>query len=188
MKRQKDKENFNVLINHKKTTWAYFKQLLSKRQRNLHNSVLLESSLKIKEDTGSFTLISQTWTFCMRAERGWVRPFPGWSTVGVRWNLCCLQVYSLTLWAKQRAKSHSVHLCSLLPLCHTPLSPTVILSNSLLISSQPSFYLLPLFSSVSVTNIFHFLKVIRRSQLTGVVKAGEGRPSSVSLSLTSFTS
>lgn len=78
---------------------------------------------------------------------------------------------------------HSVHLCSLLPLCHTPLSPTVILSNSLLISSQPSFYLLPLFSSVSVTNIFHFLKVIRRSQLTGVVKVGEGRPSSVSLSL-----
>lgn len=112
MKRQKDKENFNVLINHKKTTWAYFKQLLSKRQRNLHNSVLLESSLKIKEDTGSFTLISQTWTFCMRAERGWVRPFPGWSTVGVRWNLCCLQVHSLTLWAKQRAKSYTVSTCA----------------------------------------------------------------------------
>lgn len=186
MKRQKDKENFNVLINHKKTTWAYFKQLLSKRQRNLHNSVLLESSLKIKEDTGSFTLISQTWTFCMRAERGWVRPFPGWSTVGVRWNLCCLQVTPLHCEQSSMPNHTQCHLCSLLPLCHTPPSPTVILSSSLLISSQPSSYLLPLFSSVAVTNIFHFLKVIRRSQLTGVVKAGEGRPSSVSL--TSSTS
>lgn len=78
---------------------------------------------------------------------------------------------------------HSARLHFLLPRCHTPPSPTVVLSNSLLISSQPFFYLLPLFSSVAVTNIFHFLKVIRRSQLTGVVQAGEGRTSSVSHSL-----
>lgn len=78
---------------------------------------------------------------------------------------------------------HNVHLCFLLPLGHTPPSPTVILSNSLLISSQPFSYLLPLYSPLWLLQIF---SIFLSGQKVPADRCGKGRWGQSRLSLPHF--
>lgn len=98
-----------------------------------------------------------------------------WSAAALRWNPCCLQVTALhSERSSMRTKPHTApaHTSSA---AHAAV-PSVILSTSLLLSTLLLFTPF-MVSSVAVTNIFHFLKVMRRGNGSRwQAQWGPGRP------------